>query len=198
MNEFSSSPERNLGETAPDLTFSPEPSDAQVRQAACWLSTYLREQREPYLPSAYSLSQRLKALLWPYFSGELLERSRILELQGARMASPRFFTKVRALGFELPEISQIDSMTFLDVVVFNEQLDERSLFHSLVHAVQIQVLGLERYVELWVSGFVRTRTCFTMPLEVHAVSLASIFVGPTQETFSVADHVLRWVIDERY
>ncbi len=198
MNEFSSSPEKNLGETAPDLAFSPEPSDAQVRQAAYWLSSYLPEQREQYLPSAYPLSQSLKALLWPYFSGALLERSRILELQGARMASPRFFTKVRALGFEPPEISHIDSMTFLDVVVFNEKLDERSLFHALVHAVQIEVLGLERYVELWVSGLVRTRTYFTVPLEVHAFSLASKFMGPTQETFSVVDHVLRWVIDERY
>ena len=198
MNEFSSSSERNLGETAPDPAFSPEPSGAQVRQAAYWLSTYLREQRELYLPSAYPLSQRLKALLWPYFSGEVLERSRILELHGARMASPRFFAKVRALGFEPPEISHIDSRTFLDVAVFNEQLDERSLFHALVHAVQIQVLGLERYVELWVSGFVRTRAYFTVPLEAHAFSLASKFMGPTQETFSVVDHVLRWVIDERY
>jgi hypothetical protein len=198
LKEFYSTFGRKFSRTEPDQASGPEPTDAQVRQAAHWLSTYLADQRERYLPSANPLCQPLKALLWPYFSRELLDRCRILELQGARMASPRFFAQVWALGFEPPEISHIDSMTFLEVVVFNEQLDERSLFLALVHAVQIQILGLESYAERWVRGFARTRTYFTVPLEVHAFSLASKFMERTQETLSVDDHVLRWMIDERY
>lgn len=197
LNEFYSAFERKFSRTERDLPPGPE-LKVQLRQAAHLLSTYLADQRELYHPSAIPLSQPLKALLWPYFSRELLDRSRILELQAARTAPPRFFAQVRTLGIEPPVINHLHSVTFLEVVVFNEKLDERSLFHALVRAVQIQILGLESYAELWVRGFARSRTHFTVPLEVHASSLASKFMGRPQETFSVDDHVLRWVIDERY
>jgi hypothetical protein len=134
-----------------------------------------------------------------YFAAALLDRVRIVELEGARVAVPDFFTQVRALGFEnLPDIPHMESLTFLDVVAFNERLTERALFHALVHAVQIEVLGLEHYAELWVRGFLRTRAHFTVPLEVHAFSLASKFLRPVPEKFSVEDEVLRWAADRRY
>jgi hypothetical protein len=136
--------------------------------------------------------------MWPYFSSTLLDQIRIVELQGERIPVPEFFAQARALGFEPPQISHMDSLTFLDVVVFNEQLTERSLFHGLVHTIQIQVLGLERYSELWVSSFIKTRAHFTVPLEVHAFSLASKFLRPAPERFSVEDQVRRWVDDARY
>jgi hypothetical protein len=105
----------------------------------------------------------------------------------------------RAQGFDsLPEVTHMDSLTFLDVVVFNEALTERALFHALVHAVQFQVLGLESYTKLFVESFVRTKTHFTVALEAHAFSLTSKFLRPAPEAFSVEDHVLRWVADGRY
>jgi len=60
------------------------------------------------------------------------------------------------------------------------------------------VLGLEQYAELWVRGFLRTRAHFTVPLEVHAFSLASKFLRPVPEKFSVEDEVLHWAADHRY
>lgn len=92
----------------------------------------------------------------------------------------------------------MDSVTFLDVIAFNQQLSERALFHALVHVVQIQALGLQRYAELWVHHFVKARTHFSVPLEVHAFSLASKFVRPMTERFSVEEQVQRWIRDNRY
>jgi hypothetical protein len=92
----------------------------------------------------------------------------------------------------------MDSVTFLDVVVFNEVLTERSLFHALVHAVQFYVLGVERYTELFVEQFLRRRTHFTVPLEAQAFSLTSKFLRPSEEKFSVEDEVLRWLADGLY
>ena len=198
LNEFYSAIERRIPQVPNPPAATPEPTGQQIAQAIEWLSTYLREQREHYLPAAGPLSDPLKARLWPYFSPQLLDQVRVLELQGARVAVPEFFTKVRALGFEPPQVSHMDSLTFIDVIVFNEQLTERALFHALVHGVQIQVLGLQRYAELWVRTFVRTRAHFTVPLEVHAFSLSSKFLRPSPERFSVEDHVLRWVSDKRY
>jgi len=175
-----------------------QPSSEEITQATGWLATYLQQQRDYYFPIAGSLSSQLKALMWPYFSHELLDLVRVIELQGARVAAPGFYADVRALGFDPPELTHMDSVTFGDVIAFNLRLSERALFHALVHAVQVQILGLERYAELWVQGFVRTRTHFTVPLEVHAFTLASRFLRPMTEKFSVEDQVRRWLSDGRY
>jgi len=176
----------------------PQPSAEQIAEAIDWLGGYLREQREYYAPVATPLTNECKARMWPFFSADLLDRVRIIELRGARVRVPEFLAKVRALGFEPPEITHMDSVTFVDVIAFNQRLSERALFHALVHAVQIDVLGLQRYAELWVYGFLKTRTHFTVPLEVHAFSLSSKFLRPLMEKFSVEDEVFHWVAEGRY
>ncbi len=174
------------------------PSADQITEAVGWISTYLREQRDYYSPIATPLSGLCKDRMDPYFASEFLDRIRIVELRGARVRVPDFFAKVRALGFDPPEVAHMDSLTFLDVVAFNQVASERALFHALVHAVQIDILGLQRYSELWVRGFIKTRTHFTVPLEVHAFTLSSKFVRPATETFSVENEIQRWVTDDRY
>jgi len=197
LNDFYSAIEKELPPSAP-APAPPAPGPEQIDQAIGWLAEYLQAQRDHYAPISSSLSDETKSLMWPYFSPALLDQIRIVELQGARIASPDFFAQVRAQGFEPPQISHMDSVTFLDVVVFNEQLTERALFHALVHSVQVQILGLRRYAELWVHSFIKNRTHFTVPLEVHAFSMASKFQRPSAERFSVEDQVLRWVLDGRY
>lgn len=181
-----------------ETSSTPEPAPEQVEQAVAWLAAYLRKQREHYLPVAGPLTAQYKTMLRPFYSRQLLDHVRVLELHGARVDVPDYFAEVRAAGFEPPEISHLDSLTFEDVVVFNQQITLRALFHALVHTVQIQVLGLDRYAELWVRSFVKNRTHFTVPLEVHAFSLASKFLSPLAEKFSVEERVLRWGNDGRY
>ncbi|HTZ82049.1 MAG TPA: hypothetical protein VMB66_02595 [Candidatus Acidoferrales bacterium] len=196
LNEFYAAIEKRIPQ-ANTIDEATAPTVEQAEQAVRWVVGYLEQQREKYLPVAEPLSQQHKALLWPYFSPELLEQIRVIDLRGTRVEVPSFYVDVRALGFEPPEITHMDSLTFIDVVVFNQQLSERALFHALVHSVQIRILGLRRYAELWVQSFIRTKAHFTVPLEVHAFSLASKFLRPV-ERFSVEDHVLRWVTDGRY
>jgi hypothetical protein len=198
LHEFYSAIEKNLPQPPPAPVAPIEPTSDQIALASRWLSTYLHEQRDHYLPAAGPLSSQHQARMWPYFSFELLGQIRVLELQGARVAHPEFFGQARACGYDPPEISHMDSLTFLDVVVFNEQISERALFHALVHTVQIQVLGLERYAELWIRSFVQSKAHFSVPLEVHAFSLSSKFLRPSPERFSVEDQVRRWVADSRY
>jgi hypothetical protein len=187
----------------PPTTQNPPASLLQVREqtvkAIQYVSTYLRQQREHYFATTLPLGNQHKASMWPYFSATLLDQVRIVELAGQRVATPSFYAEARALGFNNPpEVTHMDSVTFLDVVVFNEALTERSLFHALVHAVQFYVLGVERYTELFVEQFMRTRTHFTVPLEAQAFSLTSKFMRPSEEKFSVEDQVLRWVADGLY
>ncbi len=170
-----------------------------ILEAVGRVASYLGEQREHHLQSAVPLSNHQKALMWPYFSAALLDRVRIVELEGKRVSNPPFYDEYRALGFvNLPEVAHMHSVTFLDVVVFNESVTERTLFHGLVHAVQFEVLGLERYAELFVRSFVNTKLHFSVPLEAHAFTLESKFAGTTTSRFSVEDQVRLWAKQARY
>src|SRR5208282_1925025 len=55
----------------------------RILEAIARVASYLREQREHYLASALPLTNQQKALMWPYFSAALLDRVRIVELDGA-------------------------------------------------------------------------------------------------------------------
>jgi len=199
LHEFYASIQSKLPAPEPAVATSHAvPTPEQIAQAIDWLCTYLQQQRDAYFSASTPLTEQQKALLWPFFAPQLLDTVRILELRGERVPVPGFFAQARALGFEPPEITHMDSLTFLDVIVFNQELSARALFHALVHSVQIQVLGLRRYTELWINSFIRSRTHFTVPLEVHAFSLASRFLRPAPERFSVEDQIRRWVADGRY
>jgi hypothetical protein len=174
-------------------------TENQILDAVQRIVDYFREQREHYLLSAEPLSNHQKALMWPYFSADLLDRIRIVELHGARVPNPPFFAEARALGFtNLPEFSHMDSLTFHDVVVFNQEVAGRSLFHGLVHAVQFELLGLERYTDRFVRSFVTTKLHFSVPLEAHAFALESKFAGTPVNRFSVEDQVRLWIEQSRY
>jgi hypothetical protein len=171
----------------------------QTAKAIQYVNTYLRQQRAQYFPAALPLGNHHKSAMWPYFSAGLLDRVRVVELEGQRICTPSFYAEARSLGFNnLPEVTHMDSVTFLDVVVFNEVLTERSLFHALVHAVQFYILGVERYTELFVEQFMRTKNHFNVPLEAQAFSLTSQFMRPSEEKFSVEEQVQRWVADGLY
>jgi len=198
MSEYYASIEKKI----PGVEVAADParvSEDQIHEAVDRLCSYLREQREHYLAVAAPLSNHQKALMWPYFSSALLDRVRVVELEGARLPNPPFYGEYRALGFvNLPEVAHMHSLTFLDVIVFNEKVAERCLFHGLVHAVQFEVLGLERYANLFVRSFVNTKLHFSVPLEAHAFTLESKFAGNPAGRFSVEDQVRLWVKQGRY
>jgi hypothetical protein len=197
LSDFYSSIEKKIPRNAAHS--EPQLNSAQMALAVEYVSSYLREKREHYLPAALPLGNQHKARMWPYFSSPLLDQVRVVELHGKRVPAPAFYAQARSLGFDnLPQVTHMDSLTFIDVLAFNQTLSERSLFHALVHAVQFQVLGLERYTELFVQSFVKTKAHFSVPLEAHAFALEAKFLRPSTEKFSVEDHVLRWVNDGRY
>jgi len=201
LNEYYASIEQRIPgeEKAPASAPAPQMSEKQIREAIARVAAYLQQQSDHYLPSASPLSDRLKTILAPYFSANLLDQVRIVQLQGVRVPPPPFFAEARALGFvNLPDFPHMASLTFLDVIVFNEAIAERPLFHALVHSVQFRVLGLERYTELFVRSFVNTRFHFTVPLEAHAFALEARFAPPAAERFSVEDQVRLWVQQNRY
>ena len=74
-----------------------------------------------------------------------------------------------------PDFAHLASFTYIDVIVFNDQITSRPLFHGLVHVAQMAVLGLDRYVDLYVRRFVKHRSWIAIPLEAQAFQLDARF-----------------------
>ena len=199
LSEYYSSIEKKIpaAEAANEPTI--HVTEERVREAIARVAAYFRDRRDAYFPSAAPLAGEQRALMAPYFSADLLDRVRTLLLEGARIPNPPFYDEYRAMGFvNLPEVTHMHSVTFADVVVFNEKVTERSLFHGLVHAAQFNVLGLERFAEIFVRNFVNTKLHFSVPLEAQAFALESKFAGAPGSRFSVEDQVRLWAKQARY
>jgi hypothetical protein len=160
---------------------------------------YLQDQRKEYRPQGLPLGTDQRSAMHPFFSPALLAEIRIALLRNRCVSNPPFYAEATALGLtNLPELAQMPSLTFEDVVVFHGEINDRRLFHALVHTVQFKVLGLDRYTELFVRGFLRTRSHVSVPLEVQAFSLEAKFAEKPDEPFSVEEVVRLWAKQSRY
>lgn len=199
LNDYYSSIHARLPNRLASATPRRNFSEEEIGGAVERIAAYLREQRESFFPLAEAISPHYKILFQPFFQSSLLEQVRIVELRGARVPNPPFYAEAKALGFtNFPEMVHMASLTYVDVVVFNERVSARALFHGLVHAVQFMVLGLDRYMELFVRGFLRTQLHVTVPLEAHAFLLESRFQEDRRRTFSVEEQVRLWASEGRY
>jgi hypothetical protein len=90
------------------------------------------------------------------------------------------------------------AITLCDVVVSHEGFSNGLLFHELVHVEQYRQLGITRFAELYVRGFLSGGSYQAIPLEVNAYSLGGRFESHPNEIFSVADEVERWIAEGRF
>jgi hypothetical protein len=174
-------------------------SEEKVETAIELLRQYLADQRKRYRPLGSPLDGAQHVTMKPFFPCGLLPGIRLVELQNEHVPDPPFYAEAKALGVTgLPEVAHMASMTFEDVLVFPGGISDRRLFHALVHAVQFKVLGLERYAELFVRSFLRTRNHVSVPLEMHAFGLEVKFAEAPDNPFSVEEMVRLWANQGRY
>jgi hypothetical protein len=132
------------------------------------------------------------------FSPQLLEGIRLLVLQGEQVAIPECYSMLRTLGFRnLPDQSTMGAITFCDVVVSHEPFTNGLLFHELVHVEQYRQLGIPRFSDLYVRGFLNGGSYEAIPLEVNAYTLGGRFESDPLRAFSVENEVRRWAAEGR-
>jgi hypothetical protein len=74
-------------------------------------------------------------------------------------------------------------------VVSHDPFRNGLLFHELVHVEQYRQLGIPRFSELYVRGFLNGRSYEAIPLEVNAYALERQFEENPAQQFSVAEEV---------
>jgi hypothetical protein len=170
-------------------TLAPE----QIAQISALVAQYISAQREKYVARAAPLSAQQKAAMAGFFSPQLIDGVRVLVLQRERVSNPEFYPILRGLGFNnLPDQSGMGAITFRDVVVSHESFSDGLLFHELVHVEQYRQLGIPRFSELYVRGFLNGGSYEAIPLEVNAYTLGGRFESDSHRVFSVGDEVGEW------
>jgi hypothetical protein len=174
-------------------------SPAQLRQSVEIFVEFLRQERARYYPQGQAIGPKSKAFLARFFDPALLDLVRVVKMTEARIPNPPFYAVAREMGYQnLPDLQHQATVTFLDVVVFNEKITDRALFHGLVHATQVQILGVGRYAELFVRGFLKAKSYFMVPIKAHAFALDCQFAENRERGFSVETEVMRWLEEGRY
>lgn len=183
---------KDLGAYVPS---SSPPTPERLRALADWGVSLWRENRDRYAPRAKELPQDLKVAMIPFFSPELLDGIRYVQLDGEYVTLPQ--EDLRAFA-DVPRSEHQHGFMFDDVLVMNQPLTERKLFHSLVHAVQMDKLGLAKYLHTYLQALAKTRAYFGVPFEIQAFNLEARFVTSPSDAFSVADEVELWLMKRLY
>jgi hypothetical protein len=178
---------------------APRLTPDQITQVSGLVSQYISTQREKYTPRAIPLSVQQKAAMNGFFSPQVLDGTRLLVLRGERVGNPNFYPMLKSLGFNnLPDQSNMGAITFSDVVVSHEEFSNGLLFHELAHVEQYRQLGIPRFSELYVRGFLNGGSYEAIPLEVNAYTLEGQFEANPARQVSVAEEVRRWVVEGKF
>jgi hypothetical protein len=177
---------------------TPRLTPEQISQVSGLVAQYIATQHERYNPRAVPLSAQQRAAMNGFFSPQLLTGTRLAVLQGERVANPDFYPMLRSLGFNnLPDQSTMGAITFSDVVVSHVPFTAGLLFHELVHVEQYRQLGIPRFSDLYVCGFLKGGSYEAIPLEVNAYTLGGRFEQNPAKQFSVGDEVRSWLAEGR-
>lgn len=171
----------------------------QIAHVSGLVAQYITTQREKYTPRATQLLAQQKAKMAGFFSPQLLDDARLLVLSGERVGNPDFYPMLINWGFDnLPDQSAMGAITFSDTVVSHGPLTDRILFHELVHVEQYRLLGIPRFSELYVRGFLMGGSYEEIPLERNAYLLDGRYEKDPTLHFSVADEVAEWNAQGRF
>lgn len=174
-------------------------SPGEIEQVSRAVAEYIVSQRDRFLIRSVKLSDAQKALIGGFFLPELLEKTRVVVLEQERIGNPDFYTMLQSLGFSnLPDFAHMAAVTFKDVVASHEPFSDGLLFHEFVHVEQYRQLGVPRFAELYVRGFLNGGGYDGIPLEINAYDLGSRFEGYPDRPFSVEAEVASWIREDRF
>lgn len=173
--------------------------EARIAEMVSGVAAYFSGERKLYFPHSEPLTDGLRKILNPYFSPTILDKVKTVVLHEARIPPPPFYAEaLQMTGGKFPDFVHMASVTYVDVIVFHDKIEPRALFHGMVHVAQIEILGLERYVDLYVRGFVKNLSWLAIPLEDQAYKLDARFAAAKHEGFSVENEIRQWMNDGKY
>jgi hypothetical protein len=178
---------------------TPQLSPEQIDQVSGAVAEYISRQRDRFVSRSAKLSGAQKAEIAAFFRHDLLETTQIVVLEKERIGNPDFYAMLQGMGFRnLPDFARMAAVTFKDVVASHEPFSNGLLFHEFVHVEQYRQLGVPRFAELYVRGFLDGGGYDGIPLEINAYELGSRFEEHPERGFSVEAEVSFWIRQGRF
>ena len=158
-----------------------------------------RRREAMYLPRALPLSPQQKQLVANFFPERLLDEVRILELKDEHLPNPPFQQRAGKGGYRMMlDFTHKAQIAHPRLIIFQQELTPRLLFHALVHVMQYAILGLERYLDLYVRAFSQSGSYTNVPMEVQAFGLDQRFTEQPDRVFSAEGEVRGWADNGKY
>lgn len=174
-------------------------SDGELEQIVSEVIAAARRREEIYLPRSTPLNAAQKEAMRPFFSRALLSQVRVLELLDERVPNPAYQARAEKRGHKLMlNFTHKAVIAHPQLLIFQEKLSLRLLFHGLVRVAQYSLLGQERYLELYVRAFVQTGSYMSVPFEVQAFQLDQRYAEDPGSPFSVEAEVRKWSDSDSY
>jgi hypothetical protein len=164
-----------------------------VPLAQIWVGT--QRKRHRFGGNARPLDDREHAVFSPFFSSEVLKKTRLSEV--AELSNPWFYPTLRRFGIKPPlDMSYAGGITFDDTIVIarHGRVHIRDwyplLFHELVHVVQYTTLGRNTFVDRYLRCLVAAGMDYHQnPFEREAYALQNRFESAPHLAFSVEAEV---------
>lgn len=158
-------------------------------------SRWVEEEKARQRRDASPLSQEVLQAFRGFFDDEILKDARIKVVTG--LENPAFYSEFKELDLsKILDFRTMMALTFDNTIVISQKSYLEGppswpmLFHELVHVVQYQVLGIRRFMENYVRGWVGSgMNYFFIPIETQAYELQARYVTDTSEIFSVRREV---------
>lgn len=168
-----------------------------MKEAASWL----RQQRERFLPKSAALDETQKNHMRPFFPEETLDRVRVVDASesGDSLPYPPFYERVRAGGERvLPDAAHLSAMAFIDVIVFSRQPTPRTLFHNLIHVLQFGMVGTDRVLEGYFKTLSESGLWMVVAFEEQAYQRDARYTRDPSDVFSVEKEIREWMRAGRF
>ncbi len=157
---------------------------------------WIWQQRMAYREAGHPLPDEAVQKFSHYFDAELLDRVRIVRVPA--IENPPFLGQFRAVmslaRVPVLDFSSMAALTLVDTILLAESAarndSDALLFHELVHVVQYDILGLDSFVELFLTGWVNQGFNYAaIPLEMDAYELQNQYEVSPGEAFEVREEV---------
>jgi hypothetical protein len=160
-----------------------------VEKVSGWVADYIQTHQELYSPKGCCLEPSIRTQLEPFFSASLLDSVR-WSIEDPKIKDPIFFRELVKAGLKnLPSFSNMAAITFANVIVHRVPLSPELAFHEMVHAEQYRQLGIAKFAERYVKGFLAGGEYMEIPLEKQAYALEARFSRNPKKHFSVEEEV---------
>lgn len=153
---------------------------------------WIYEQRNLHLTNARHLSSEEKLQLAGYFENRILDLVCVASVP--EISSPEFYEELTNSGLPIPlDLTNAVGLTLVDCILIRKELWSNphlaisTLFHELVHVVQIDIVGLRKFVEIYADGLLQNELKNDGTLfERQAYSLSERFARK-EPVFAVSD-----------